>query len=691
MSRTALASSAPPLVRVGETQNQRQTLTAVAKIWDRFKEATLNRVVALEQAVMALLEGTLSDEWRRQAEREAHKLAGSVGTFGFAEGSRLARTMEQMLQAEAALGRAETLRLSELIVLLRQELERPSTVQSECESLPETTRLLLLVIDSDTILAEQLVTEGTAAGLRVTTAANVPTAREALKREQPHVVLLDPSLPDAAEEGLALLAELTGCIPSVPVLILTAKDTFLDRVEVARLGGRRFLQKPLPPARVLEEVIQVLKETRAITAKIMAVDDDPQILATLCALLEPKNVHLVTLEDPRRFWDILEESSPDLLILDVDMPDLSGTELCRVARNDPRWNELPVVFLTARTDADTVHRVFAAGADDFVSKPIVGPELTARIVNRIERNQLLRSVAETDSLTGLANRRKSTEVLNQFFRLAAHQKQPLSLAVVDLDRFKQINDRYGHLCGDEVLHYLGGLLQQSFRREDVVARWGGEEFIVGMYTMTREEAVQRLTRVLRTLRAHEFRAVDSSLFHVTFSAGIAEYPADGTDIQTLYRAADQALFRAKEEGRDRVLPVGWQSAQTRTVQNADVVVVDDDDALAGLLLHSLETRGYRTHWLKDGQAAVEALAGQHPACKAQAVLLDVDLPGLDGFSVLRRLAQDGLLQDTRVIMLTVRTTEAEELKALELGAFDYVAKPFSPPVLMQRIRRALRS
>lgn len=691
MNHAVLASSAPPLIPMGERQNQQQTMTAVAKIWERFKEATINRLIVLEQAVMALLEGILSDELRRQAEREAHKLAGSVGMFGFAEGSRLARTIEQMLQAGTPLGQAETLRLSELVVLLRRELEQPSTVQSECESLPDTGRPLLLVIDSDTTLAERLVTEGTAASLRVTTAADVPTAREIFRREHPDVVLFDPFLSGAAEEGLTLLAELTGRIPSLPVLILTAKDTFLDRIEVARLGGRRFLQKPLPPARVLEEVTQVLQETQATTARVLAVDDDPQILARLRALLEPQNIHLVTLEDPHRFWDTLEESSPDLLVLDVDMPDLSGIELCRVVRNDPRWSEMPVVFLTARTDADTVRRMFAAGADDFVSKPIVGPELVARTVNRLERSQLLRSIAETDSLTGLANRRRSTEVLNQFLRLAAHQQQSLSLAVVELDRFKPINDWYGHACGDEVLHYVGRLLQQSFRREDVVARWGGEEFVVGMYTMAREEAAQLLTKTLKTLRAHEFRTADGALFRVTFSAGVAEYPADGADIQTLYRAADRALVQAKEEGRDRVLPVGWQTVQTQTVQSVDVVVVDDDEALAGLLLHALETRSYRTHWLKDGQAAVETLAGQHPTLKAKAVLLDVDLPGLDGFSVLRRLAQDGILPGTQIIMLTVRTTEAEELKALELGAFDYVAKPFSPPVLMQRIRRALRS
>jgi HPt (histidine-containing phosphotransfer) domain-containing protein len=184
MSRT-LTSSAPLLIEVGEEQNQQQTLMVVAQIWERFKEATFNRVVVLEQAVMALLEGTLSDELQRQAERDAHKLAGSVGMFGFAEGSRLARTIEQMLQAGAPLGQTETLRLSELVVILHRELEQPSIVQSECESLVDTARPLLLVIDSDTTLAERLVTEGTGASLRVTTATDVSTARRVVEHERP--------------------------------------------------------------------------------------------------------------------------------------------------------------------------------------------------------------------------------------------------------------------------------------------------------------------------------------------------------------------------------------------------------------------------------------------------------------------------------------------------------------------------
>jgi DNA-binding response OmpR family regulator len=150
------------------------------------------------------------------------------------------------------------------------------------------------------------------------------------------------------------------------------------------------------------------------------------------------------------------------------------------------------------------------------------------------------------------------------------------------------------------------------------------------------------------------------------------------------------LYQAKEAGRDRVLPAGWRPEQGSAERRADVVVVDDDEPLAALLLHALETRGYRACWLKDGQEAATLLAGPDPSLRARVLLLDVDLPGLSGLSVLRRLAQDGVVWHTRVIMLTARSAEAEVVGTLELGAFDHVAKPFSLPVLMQRVRRALQ-
>lgn len=396
------------------------------------------------------------------------------------------------------------------------------------------------------------------------------------------------------------------------------------------------------------------------------------------------------LDDPLRFWDTLETASPDLLILDVDMPALNGIELCHIIRADPRRADLPVLFLTLGQSSDIAERIFSAGADDFVAKPVVGPELVTRVTNRLERVRLMRTQAEIDLLTGVANRRKGERDLDRYLRLARRQRLPLCLAVIDLDHFKGINDRFGHAAGDSVLRRVAHLLQQGLRAEDVVARWGGEEFVVGMYNAPRDDGARRVATLLDTVREQRFSGADGTEFAVTFSAGVAAYPDDAADLNFLYRAADGALFTAKAAGRDQVATAGTEPENVvEEERSVDVAVVEDDPALASLLLHALHNQGYRTRWIADGQTAAELLGGPSPALKTRVVLLDVDLPGLDGMAVLRRLGRDGTLRATRVIMLTVRSTESETVQALDMGAFDHVAKPFSVPVLMLRVRRAL--
>jgi diguanylate cyclase (GGDEF)-like protein len=272
------------------------------------------------------------------------------------------------------------------------------------------------------------------------------------------------------------------------------------------------------------------------------------VLAALSTLLKPWGLHVTTLAQPQQFWQALEATVPDLLILDIEMPGFSGIELCQVVRNDPRWSELPVLFLSAHRDAETVHQVFAVGADDYVQKPIVGPELIARILNRLERTRILHRFAQTDELTGTATRRRAIQDLERLLHLAERQHQPLCFMILDVDHFKLINDQYGHDAGDRVLRLLGEHLKQSFRREDVVACWGGEEFVLGLYGITRKQGVNRLTGFLETWRQQAFTDARNRTFQVTFSGGVAEYPKDGADLQELYRAADAVLYRAKAMG-----------------------------------------------------------------------------------------------------------------------------------------------
>ncbi|WP_017721218.1 response regulator [Kamptonema formosum] len=562
-SLSSAAEEAPNSFSPAATQQKIEE--AVSELWKRFKEPSKKRVAEIERAVAALQEGRLSEDLRNRAISEAHKLAGSLGTYGFPLGSKLARNIEHAL-INPRLSQEQVPHLWEMVQSLHRQLESPPALAVSCR-LPESSatptaspseaphsQLSLLLIVSDHALAAQLSEEARSLGMRDVEVPDWCAARIAFASAPPDVVVLDLSCADTASEGLQLLSELTGRSPEVPVLVLTGRNGFADRVEVARRGGRAFLQKPVSPALVMDAVLDVLQRPAANQSKVMIVDDDLEVLEALRALLKPWGFKLTTLEDPNQFWDTLESSVPDLLVLDVEMPEHSGIELCQVVRNDPCWSGLPVLFLTAHSDADTLHKVFAAGADDYVTKPVVGPELVTRILNRLERTQLIRSMAESDPLTGLANRRKSIQDLGQLLRLADRYSQPLCLAVMDVDRLKQIHDQYGHAASETVLRRLGELLHRHFRSEDVVARWGGEEFVAGMYGMSKLDGLQRLKELLDSFSQQEFTGSKGETFRATFSAGVAEYPREGSDLQTLYRSADAALEEAKAAGRNCVVP-----------------------------------------------------------------------------------------------------------------------------------------
>ncbi len=533
-------------------------VAAIGKVWERFKDRIVDRVTTIEQANQALGCGELTQELHATAEREAHKLAGSLGTFGLTQGSEIARQVEQLLHSPT-LEPSQSDDLSKLVQALRSQIEQAPIEGDRREVNPLNELPVLLMVEGDPELSQQIGAEVKGWGIKVVKSDSIASARTALADLRPDAVLLDlsatetlPLNPNNKEEGLTLLSELANGFPPLPVLVVTDQSRVEDRLEVARLGGRAFLQKPVRPAQIMEAVLQVLQGVQTTEAKVMVVDDDPQILSLVKHFLEPWGMKTLALSNPQHFWETLEVSSPDLLILDVELPQLSGIELCQVVRNDPRWNSLPVLFLTAHTGPDIVHQVFAAGADDYISKPIVGPELVTRILNRLERIHLLRSMAETDPLTGVANRRKSTTELDKFLHLCQLHEQPLCLAMLDLDRFKQVNDRYGHAMGDAVLRQFGKLLLRTFRSEDVVARWGGEEFVVGMYGMNKESGAKRLNELLETLHAEPLMLAEERLY-LTFSGGVAQYPEDGQTVDILYRCADRALYLAKTAGRDRIL------------------------------------------------------------------------------------------------------------------------------------------
>jgi DNA-binding response OmpR family regulator/HPt (histidine-containing phosphotransfer) domain-containing protein len=379
-------------------------------IWERSRKEIEGRVETIESAAIALLEGSLDPAGRAAALREAHKIAGVAGTFGFPQSTSIAREAELILGADHAITPADVLRLSAIANALRADL----------------------------------VERG-----RVSATDDAPA----------------PDLSRAA-------------------------------------------------------------------TRVVMVDDDPTVISLVTALLANHGIAVSGTTNPDDLWKALETQPPDVIMLDVDMPSVTGVELCRRIRADHRWDAVPIVFLTARTTAAI--ELFEAGADNYLTKPVNDAELLAVLRSRVRRTRSVR-------------------------------------------------------------------------------------------------------------KSQEMRA-------------IAELAPEVT------RAPD-----------------------------VDVVIVDDDQVLVDLLCHAFTSRGYTTKSIGDGTTALQTLAGPAPQIRAKVIVLDVGLPEHDGLAVLRALSREGITKTTRVIMLTARSLESEVLQALDLGAFDHVAKPFSVPVLMHRIRRAIEN
>lgn len=573
---------------------EQQTRSAIANIWQQFQPRIEGQLVQIELAIAALSQRQLSAELHQTAKRNCHSLKGALGMFGLPQGSVIAGDLERQW-ASLKLPELESLdaefcaKLQQNLVLLRQEVAEnlsENLSENSSENLSDhasdwatpnspselkTEQPLLLIVDAEISQLKGLKLEADRWNLRISHVTSLAMARQQLRQEQvqakdlmlpdamlpdamlPNAILFDPAIAHSEHMALKFLQELTTAQPLLPVFVWTTHRSLEQRLAISQHGGRRFLDKSTDPSQVMRAVSQALRALEPTEGRVLVVDDDPIILLALRQLLEPWGLHVETLPDPRQFLETLERTDPDLLILDLKMPHITGIELCQIVRNDERWSNLSILCLTAQTDPDLVGRVFAAGADDFLRKPIVGPELVVRVVNRLERTKLLQRLLNTDPLTGLLNRQKSSMELTQRLEASQREHHPFCLALLDVNGFRFINRRYGHAVGDGVLRYLGQSLLRGLGPEDVVARWGGEEFVVGIVGRDRETAITHLSQLLQHIEQQGMITTRGEMIHPSCCFGVAPATATTLDLLSLYQAAEQALHDHKAQGY--VVPV----------------------------------------------------------------------------------------------------------------------------------------
>ncbi len=266
--------------------------------------------------------------------------------------------------------------------------------------------------------------------------------------------------------------------------------------------------------------------------------------------------------------------------------------------------------------------------------------------------------------------------------LATRMDCPLSLAFLDIDHFKKINDHYGHSVGDEVLAYIGKLLKTRLRESDVAGRWGGEEFILLLPNTNIANASRLIHEIKDTLYQKHFGNRDNHLENVTFSGGIVAVPPDQT-LEVVVEKADLLLYQAKASGRNCIL-VDGESDEVESRQH--ILVVDDDKDFGAYLSFIFGTTSFRMTFVEDGISAIEVTEKQH----FDLILLDILLPGINGLTLLRHFKKSYFHKKTPVVMLTSSDSLEKLEQAFINGAEDYIKKPVNERELLARVKRFLK-
>lgn len=305
--------------------------------------------------------------------------------------------------------------------------------------------------------------------------------------------------------------------------------------------------------------VSTIREDEA-DARILVVDDDPTTLQLIARILRDYS-NVQTTASPLEALKLVERRPPDLLLLDTQMPELNGFELWQTLKSNPRFADIPAVFVTALLDPETEIKALSMGAADFVSKPISAARLKLAVRNQVRikrQTDSLRQQASMDGLTDVANRRSFDRALKREWSRAVEGKSPLSLLMIDVDHFKLINDKFGHLAGDQCLISVARVLTRVIRRPmDLIARYGGEEFAAILPLAGEEQAATFASEIVQEVGATNFNVDLSGNHHVTVSVGWTTLNGSasdsaGTPLSAMIRRADEALLLAKKLGRNRV-------------------------------------------------------------------------------------------------------------------------------------------
>jgi diguanylate cyclase (GGDEF)-like protein len=370
-----------------------------------------------------------------------------------------------------------------------------------------------------------------------------------LPEDSPLAVLFIPAQEQAQPEQFACISAIRANCPASQLLYLGVQAAIEPIVALMRAGIDITIPADEQPSTVLNCILDLVQTTEQEQYRVLVVEDSRVAVALIQRTLAQHGMHTQAINDPEKLLDVLESYRPDLILMDMYMPRFNGVEATRVLRQMTAYKSIPIVYLSGESKVGMQVEALRLGGDQFLSKPFNPVLLAAVVKTRIERFRETQRSSRLDGLTGLLNHTAAKSSLKAMVgQTAAHAT--LTVAMIDIDHFKSVNDTYGHPVGDQVIRGLAWLLKGRLRSSDLTGRYGGEEFLIALPDVNLEQAKVVIDRIREDFAVLPHAHPGGALF-ATFSAGIASYPMVDT-AAGLTEAADAALLEAKRLGRNRV-------------------------------------------------------------------------------------------------------------------------------------------
>ncbi|MEZ0262316.1 MAG: diguanylate cyclase [Alphaproteobacteria bacterium] len=496
----------------------------------------------------------------------AAMMAASGGTFGFNRISQAGRDLRSYLKPWLAhditpaqareISTDIKLRLSALDAACQEAMAQPAGAARLL--MPEAPALQLTEGENDIYIipnrpepqqSEYVGEQLTQFGFNVIMVEDETQFRDAFRKGHMKAALVFTGLGD---HDVSFIKGLCAQNPGVPVILITPFDDFEARLTAVRIGAQGYFHGKTEIVRIIDKIDRISMHAGTITDyHVLIVDDDEMLADFYKQVVLRAGMKATVVHNPKEVLGALTYNDVDLMMMDYDMPGCSGRELASVVRQCEEYVGIPIVFMAAEDDMDEVARDTGLAVDEFLPKPFTAKQLLATIRTRVRRADDLHAFMVRDTFTGLFNHEHFLDVLTQEILRTRRNKDSGCYAVIDIDRFRDLNNDFGHHAGDMVIKGLSHMLRHHVRRTDIVGRCGGQEFgiiLPGCDLVDAQDSIEKFRRKF----TDSFFDVRSQKIRVTFSAGISLIDGQA-DADGVIKAAEAALAAAKRRGRNRIV------------------------------------------------------------------------------------------------------------------------------------------